>query len=606
MTQRLRDHAAPLRVPIRLHSPYCESTGPIVEEGFVAARVRALQGLSRQAWVAPRSRSPQALRPLNSQFLSAEAHNASDRPTPLKNYQRRFLALGASLPSSKIEDAQQVKGADSGNRPRNTLGFTTSSKWALDCTETAHNTKSKDLPSCSTQVKPFIGAGRPSRLLTNVINAASTKVGTPFEHEAPLASRKPQHAVQVETQNSGLEWEGEHLVADSASFQSESDKYEQIPVSRKSVADRLGDMANKGWEAPYAHSAEPSTATLGFGPFNYPAYQDEEEWTTHDSAPQEHSRSFERLTERTGLTRPHSLTEMPLSFQNGCESPTYYHRSKVERQISNGAPNQSVRSRNSIDFDNCSVSHAREFPTLLGVQVADPRSERRHRTRYNDHSYNDKSLPARQHSTAEAAQFLKYTPSKEQSHSESLPAVSVAYELQPSGADMTREVTVSDVVAAQKKFRWWRLFLADKQFVAKKSQSLPCIAAKHDNEMDAENVAEHAIQEEEPAKGRPDHTTTDSGHEDGADDEHNSMPTTNMSTSSHAVLIGTLDPTTNVERRRNPESAVRSLVRDIEATSAAPGVRTNVLPCEPRDSGHGQTRGRGERIREIKVIVSLE
>ena len=40
---------------VRNHSPYCESTGPIVREGFVAARVRALQGFSHPAQIGARS-----------------------------------------------------------------------------------------------------------------------------------------------------------------------------------------------------------------------------------------------------------------------------------------------------------------------------------------------------------------------------------------------------------------------------------------------------------------------------------------------------------------------------------------------------------------------
>ena len=43
---------------VRNHSPYCESTGPIVQEGFVAARVRALQGFSDQAQTLHRSHTP--------------------------------------------------------------------------------------------------------------------------------------------------------------------------------------------------------------------------------------------------------------------------------------------------------------------------------------------------------------------------------------------------------------------------------------------------------------------------------------------------------------------------------------------------------------------
>ena len=50
---------------VRNHSPYSESTGPIVEEGFVAARVRALQGFSDQSQSVTRSRYPPTPCPLH-------------------------------------------------------------------------------------------------------------------------------------------------------------------------------------------------------------------------------------------------------------------------------------------------------------------------------------------------------------------------------------------------------------------------------------------------------------------------------------------------------------------------------------------------------------
>ena len=40
------------------HSPYCESTGPIVQEGFVASRIRALQDLHNKAQSTTHSQSP--------------------------------------------------------------------------------------------------------------------------------------------------------------------------------------------------------------------------------------------------------------------------------------------------------------------------------------------------------------------------------------------------------------------------------------------------------------------------------------------------------------------------------------------------------------------
>ncbi|MCJ1272484.1 hypothetical protein MMC21_000270 [Puttea exsequens] len=43
---------------VRQHSPYCESTGPIVKEGFVAARVQALHSTSSESTIPFRSHSP--------------------------------------------------------------------------------------------------------------------------------------------------------------------------------------------------------------------------------------------------------------------------------------------------------------------------------------------------------------------------------------------------------------------------------------------------------------------------------------------------------------------------------------------------------------------
>ena len=44
--------------PVRYHSPYCEATGPIVQDGFVASRIRTLQALSNDAFKPIRSHSP--------------------------------------------------------------------------------------------------------------------------------------------------------------------------------------------------------------------------------------------------------------------------------------------------------------------------------------------------------------------------------------------------------------------------------------------------------------------------------------------------------------------------------------------------------------------
>ena len=77
---------------VRNHSPYCESTGPIVREGFVAARVRALQGFSHPAQIATRSRPP--LTPCPPRRL----HVYKLRPPPRSSSAPKLLFTGAKMP----------------------------------------------------------------------------------------------------------------------------------------------------------------------------------------------------------------------------------------------------------------------------------------------------------------------------------------------------------------------------------------------------------------------------------------------------------------------------------------------------------------------------
>ena len=77
---------------VRNHSPYCESTGPVVREGFVAARVRALQGFSHPAQIATRSHSP--LTPCPPRRL----HVYKLRSSPRSSSAPKSLFTGAEMP----------------------------------------------------------------------------------------------------------------------------------------------------------------------------------------------------------------------------------------------------------------------------------------------------------------------------------------------------------------------------------------------------------------------------------------------------------------------------------------------------------------------------
>lgn len=58
MKERTLQTPASSRSIIRNHSPYCEPTGPLVQEGFVTARIQALQGFSTREQIATRSHAP--------------------------------------------------------------------------------------------------------------------------------------------------------------------------------------------------------------------------------------------------------------------------------------------------------------------------------------------------------------------------------------------------------------------------------------------------------------------------------------------------------------------------------------------------------------------
>lgn len=77
---------------IRSHSPYCEATGPIVEKGFVAARIRALQEAYSQAWIPSQSHSPMTPCPINQRLQKYESYS-SPKPRKLSKTYRRSLNL---------------------------------------------------------------------------------------------------------------------------------------------------------------------------------------------------------------------------------------------------------------------------------------------------------------------------------------------------------------------------------------------------------------------------------------------------------------------------------------------------------------------------------
>lgn len=73
MVDRTQKSLASLGTPnVRSHSPYCEATGPIVDEGFVAARIRELQRVYHQRWMPTQSHSPMSPCPIHPKLQKYE------------------------------------------------------------------------------------------------------------------------------------------------------------------------------------------------------------------------------------------------------------------------------------------------------------------------------------------------------------------------------------------------------------------------------------------------------------------------------------------------------------------------------------------------------
>ena len=89
---------------IRSHSPYCEATGPIVEKGFVAAQICALQGAYIQTKIPSQSHSPMTPCPINQRLQKYESYSASKPEKLSTTCQRSFnlstesFANGVSKP----------------------------------------------------------------------------------------------------------------------------------------------------------------------------------------------------------------------------------------------------------------------------------------------------------------------------------------------------------------------------------------------------------------------------------------------------------------------------------------------------------------------------
>lgn len=93
---------------VKSHSCYCEAKGPIVKEGFVAARVRAIQGAYNPTSVSSWSHSPMIPCLMYQRLEKHESCPLSKTQTPIKDLRRPSFQSASILAASFIRPFPEV------------------------------------------------------------------------------------------------------------------------------------------------------------------------------------------------------------------------------------------------------------------------------------------------------------------------------------------------------------------------------------------------------------------------------------------------------------------------------------------------------------------
>ena len=199
---------------VRNHSPYSESTGPIVQEGFVAARVRALQGFPDKTQNATRSPYPLT-------------------PCPLHVYKSR----NPTRPSFGFKPQEQHP------FPGTTMPRRSTTRDRRTGIPSATLSKDTMLPSSATRCQEHLTA-------PSTMHDLSSKLKRDDVDDAPLANALPSeksilspHAIKADLVEPLATWNCLSQTEDR------NDDYvrEQASKPRGSIADKLGSMVERGW-----------------------------------------------------------------------------------------------------------------------------------------------------------------------------------------------------------------------------------------------------------------------------------------------------------------------------------------------------------------------
>ena len=244
---------------VRNHSPYCESAGSIVQEGFVAARVRALQGFSDQAQNVTRSHYPPTTCPL---------HVYKSRSPPSPSFAPKLVLTGTDLPdrgtvkrfhtrllSNDHQNLVNAPGRSTGLSD-DVFSFQPQEQQSFVGPATPHKSYVRDRGAqvpCPILFKDTVPSSN-AQSNQDHVTAPSTPPGPPSEldqvDDVPVRNSLPSeksilspHAIQADL----IEPQAPLNCLPQAEDHNNDYIHEQAVKPRGSIADKLDSMVEQGW-----------------------------------------------------------------------------------------------------------------------------------------------------------------------------------------------------------------------------------------------------------------------------------------------------------------------------------------------------------------------
>ena len=236
-TPQHQTSAARDSTPIRTHSPYSEAAGPIVDKGYVEARVRAIEGSFKHLW-APQSSEPR------------EIHHLPE--WTLKGSQLRTASSATTMRKSSGQSDDPFSDIFNGPQSRKLLQHL-SSTISPNHESLRPYRKSYSLANIRAQYEASPLQGKTGRKISNVDRACSPGHG--ILAPQPLLPFKLPIAVENDYEKYADYWNATHPTGLTPMHKSKPP--DRTAILNESVAEGLSNLARNNTEP---ERTEPSTA----------------------------------------------------------------------------------------------------------------------------------------------------------------------------------------------------------------------------------------------------------------------------------------------------------------------------------------------------------